>query len=334
MMFLSWAIGYSTVTAVSRYSDHPTRVVSLALTSMQMHLNHGLPRYPALLSLLLALLSMTGCSPIKTLNALVPDDGYQLASGLTYGDLPRQQLDVYRPSAKAADTAPVVVFFYGGGWEAGRRQDYKFVAEALTSRGMVVVIPDYRVYPQAVFPEFIHDAARAVSWAKTHAAEYGGDPQRLFLAGHSAGAHIAAMLALDAHYLAAENLEPAALRGMIGLAGPYDFLPLKSRRLQQIFGPEEQWPRSQPINYVQGGNPPMLLLVGENDGTVWPRNTYNLAKKIEAARGSVEVARFPGWGHADMVAKLAKPLRGDGALLNRITQFIEAHAATQKKVAN
>lgn len=334
MMFLSWAIGYSTVTAVFRYSDHPTRVVSLALTSMQMHLNHGLPRYPALLSLLLTLLSITGCSPIKTLNALVPDDGYQLASGLTYGDLPRQQLDVYRPLARAGGTAPVVVFFYGGGWEAGRRQDYKFVAEALTSRGMVVVIPDYRVYPEVVFPEFIHDAAKAVSWAKAHAAEYGGDPERLFLAGHSAGAHIAAMLALDARYLAAENMKPAALQGMIGLAGPYDFLPLTSQRLRQIFGAEAQWPQSQPINFVQGDNPPMLLLVGEKDGTVWPRNSYNLAQKIRAAQGRAEVVRYPDWGHVDMVAKLARPLRGDGALLDRIASFIASQAALSQQVAN
>lgn len=282
----------------------------------------------------LLLILTAGCSPIKTLNALVPDDGYQLASGLAYGDQPRQKLDVYRPSVGADSAAPVVVFFYGGGWEAGRRQDYKFVAEALISRGMVVVIPDYRVYPEVVFPEFIHDAAKAVGWAKTHAAEYGGDPDRLFLAGHSAGAHIAAMLALDAHYLAAENLKPSDLQGMIGLAGPYDFLPLTSRRLQQIFGPEAQWPQSQPINYVQGGNPPMLLLVGEDDGTVWPRNSYRLAQKIRAADGKVEVVRYPGWGHVDIVAKLAKPLRGDGALLDRIVRFITSQAVLAQQVAN
>lgn len=295
-----------------------------------MSLDH---RVSGFLSSLLLVLT-AGCSPIKTLNALVPDDGYRLTGGLAYGDLPRQQLDVYRPSVSAGDAAPVVVFFYGGGWEAGRRQDYKFVAEALTSRGMVVVIPDYRVYPEVVFPEFIHDAAKAVGWAKAHAAAHGGDPDRLFLAGHSAGAHIAAMLALDARYLAAEHLTPSALQGVIGLAGPYDFLPLTSRRLQQIFGPEEQWPQSQPINYVQGGNPPMLLLVGEDDGTVWPRNTYNLAQKIRAAEGRVEVVRYPGWGHVDMVAKLAKPLRGDGALLDRIADFISSQTALARRIAN
>lgn len=282
---------------------------------------------------LLSLLMLTGCSPIKTLNALVPEDGYRLTRDVAYGDLPRQKLDIYRPATLQADTAPVVVFFYGGGWESGRRQDYKFVAEALTSKGMVVVIPDYRVYPEVVFPEFMHDAAHAVKWAKQHVSAYGGDPERLFVAGHSAGAHIAAMMTLNDEYLQGVQLSPAALRGMIGLAGPYDFLPLKSQRLKAIFGPEDAWPVSQPIHFVKGGNPPMLLLVGEDDGTVWPRNSYRLADRIRAMHGPVEVDTYPKWGHADMVAKLAKPLRGDGVLLERIARFIETHATAQTTVS-
>ena len=279
---------------------------------------------------LAAAILIAACSPIKTLNALVPEDGYLMRGDIAYGAEARQRLDVYRPRDAGDSPMPVVVFFYGGGWEDGQRADYKFVAEALTSKDMVVVIPDYRVYPDAVFPTFIEDAAKAVRWTKDHAADFGGDPSRLFLAGHSAGAHIAAMLALDAHYLKAEQLTPADLTGVIGLSGPYDFLPLKSARLKQIFGPEAEWPKSQPINFVHGDNPPMLLLTGEDDGTVWPRNTYRLAKKIEASHGEVEVGSYPGWGHADMVAKLAAPLR-DGALLDRIAHFIENHMANTQQ---
>ena len=281
-------------------------------------------------TVILAATLTAACSPIRTLNALVPEDGYRLDSDIAYGALERQRLDVYRPRAMGDVPLPVVVFFYGGGWEGGQRADYKFVAEALTSKGMIVVIPDYRVYPDAVFPTFIEDAARAVHWTKTHVTTFGGDPDHLFLAGHSAGAHIAAMLALDTHYLGAEDLSPSALRGVIGLSGPYDFLPLKSKRLQQIFGPEAEWPKSQPINFVHGDNPPMLLLTGEDDGTVWPRNTYRLAKKIEASHGEVEVGSYPGWGHADTVAKLAAPLR-DKALLERIAHFIESHTTSTQQ---
>src|SRR5450830_980541 len=144
----------------------------------------------------------TACSPVKTLNAIIPSDGYILEQGITYGALPRQKLDVYIPKNKAVTAKPVVVFFYGGSWDSGDRADYKFVAEALTSKGFVVVIPDYRVYPEVLFPDFLFDAAKAAKWVKDNAEKYGGDHSKVFLAGHSAGAHIAAMLTLDQQYLA------------------------------------------------------------------------------------------------------------------------------------
>lgn len=270
---------------------------------------------------LAAVLLTTACSPVKTLNALIPDEGYRLNSGVPYGDLARQKLDVYVPrDGKSA--RPVVVFFYGGSWDSGERADYKFVAEALTATGFVVVIPDYRVYPEVLFPQFMLDPAKAASWVKSHVAQYGGDPHHIFLAGHSAGAHIAAMLTLDAEYLLTEKLKPEDFSGMIGLAGPYDFLPLKSARLRTIFGDSENQQKAQPINFVDGKNPPMLLLVGEKDGTVWPRNTYHLAAKIRAEGGPVQVIEYPNWGHIDMVAKLAKPFRGDGEMLKSIADFV------------
>jgi len=272
-----------------------------------------------------AILLITACSPVKTLNAIIPESGYQLTANVAFGGLPRQKLDIYVPRNLAADgKAPVVLFFYGGSWDSGDKSDYKFVAEAFTSRGYITVIPDYRIYPEVLFPGLMADPAQAARWIKDYVAELGGDPQRIFLAGHSAGAHIAAMLALDDEYLASVGLKPEDFGGMIGLAGPYDFLPLKSDRLKTIFGPEPQLARSQPINFVTGNNPPMLLLVGKQDATVWPRNTYHLADKVRAAGGPVEVAEFESYGHLDMVAKLAKPLRSDD-MLNAITNFIKQH---------
>ena len=270
----------------------------------------------------LSLLTLNACSPVTVLNAMVPESGYQRDTDLPYGELPRQRLDIYRPAQFSEGKLPTVIFFYGGGWEAGEKANYKFVAEALTSQGMMVVIPDYRVFPEVVFPAFVEDAAKAVAWTKDHIANYGGDPEQLFVGGHSAGAHIAALLSLDEKYLRQVDLQPQQLRGMIGLAGPYDFLPLQSQTLLQIFGDEaSQW-HSQPVNFVDTGHPPMLLLVGNDDRTVLPRNTHHLADKLEQYGNEVEVKEFEGYGHVAMVAKLARPLRGEGALLTPIAQFV------------
>ena len=275
----------------------------------------------------------SACTPIKILNSLVPETSYELISAKAYGTSNRQRLDIYLPKVNTKESAAqstsalkkVVIFYYGGNWDSGERADYKFVGEALSAQGFIVVIPDYRVYPEVLFPEFMTDPASAAKWVKDNINQYGGDANKVFLAGHSAGAHIAVMLALNAEYLAKQNLAPNDFAGVIGLAGPYDFLPLKSDRLKTIFGAEtEQW-KSQPINFVDGKNPPLLLAVGKKDGTVWPRNTYNLTKKIKENNGLVEVSEYANYGHVDMVAKLAKPLRGDGELLKALTGFINAH---------
>jgi acetyl esterase/lipase len=266
------------------------------------------------------------CSPVKTLNALVPASGYTLQADVAYGPLARNKLDIYRPKSDAQNKPPVVLFYYGGGWEAGDKADYKFVAEAFTSKGYVVVIPDYRVYPDVKFPALMEDPAKAAQWVKQHIGQYGGDHNQVFLAGHSAGAHLAVMMSLNPEYLAKVSLTPQNFVGTIGLAGPYDFLPLKSARLMEIFGPEEGRWESQPISFVSGNNQPLLLLVGLKDGTVWKHNTFNLAAKIKAKGGPVEVAEYPNYGHIDMVAKLAKPLRGNGDLLKPIIDFLQAHS--------
>lgn len=268
----------------------------------------------------------SACSPVTVLNAMVPDNGYQRVADVAYGTSDRQKLDIYLASSRVQDKPPsTIIFFYGGSWESGNKNDYKFVAEAFTAQGFDVVIPDYRVFPQVQFPAFVEDGARVVAWAKQHMSEYGASDERLFVAGHSAGAHIAALLTLDASYLKQVNLSPSVFRGMIGLAGPYDFLPLKSETLKTIFGPEEQRWRSQPVHYADAGKPPMLLLVGEDDLTVLPKNSHNLAAKIREKGGNVQLEAFDDYGHVAMVAKLAKPLRGEGELLRVIKDFVSRH---------
>src|ERR1051325_10533100 len=228
---------------------------------------------------LFATVLLCGPSPLDAYGASAD---YTLTT-VAYGTIGRQRLDVYAPNARAENTQrAVVVFFYGGGWEIGSRERYRFVGKALTEAGFVAVVPDYRVYPEAVFPDFIRDCAKAVAWTKKHIDRFGGDPARIFVMGHSAGAHIAAMIALDPQYLRNEGLTRAELRGVIGLAGPYDFLPIAPGKLEFIFGSEaERW-RSQPINFADGANPPMLLLTGDRDSVVPPGNTRRLAAKIRA----------------------------------------------------
>lgn len=270
--------------------------------------------------------ALAGCSPVNLLNGLVPTDGHTLTPNIAYGELARQKLDIYIPTNKTTSNnkklMPIVLFIYGGSWDSGEKKDYLFAAEAFTSKGYLTVIPDYRLFPEVKFPAFIDDAALASKWVKSHIAEYGGDPDQIFIVGHSAGAQIGLMLDLNTEYLARVNLKPDAFKGYIGLAGPYDFLPLKSQRLKDIFGPEELRWKSQPINYVTGKNQPTLLLVGLKDDIVWPKNTFNLAKAIEAKKGPVKVVKFPDYGHVDMVTNIAKPFRGNSTLLDEIILFM------------
>lgn len=272
----------------------------------------------------------TANHPLALVNALVPREDYTRYADLPYGTDPRQRLDVYVPGQAAARRPPMVVFFYGGSWQSGRRQDYLFVGEALASRGFVVAIPDYRLYPQVVFPGFMQDAAMAVRWARAHAAGYGADPTRVFVAGHSAGAQIALLLTTDRSWLAEAGMPAHAVAGAIGLAGPYDFLPLRDATLERIFPPGLR-DASQPIHFVAGDEPPVFLGVGLRDTTVDPANTEHLAARLRAQADSVEVRRYPTLTHAMTVGSLAAPVRAMAALvgyapvLDDVAAFINAH---------
>jgi acetyl esterase/lipase len=270
--------------------------------------------------------ALAACSPVKLLNAAIPSSGYRKTSDIAYGADPQQALDVYAPAKPATpgETRPVVVFFYGGSWQTGNRSNYLFVAQALTSRGYVAVLPDYRKYPETVFPGFVDDAAAAVRWTRDHAHEFGGDPARLFVMGHSAGAHLAALIATDPRYLASQSMSKADLRGVIGLAGPYDFLPIKDRTLLDVF-PASTRPASQPINFVTGHEPPMFLAAGTSDTMVDPGNTDRLAAALREHGDSVEVKHYDGFSHVRIVSALALPLRGHSTVLADVAAFIDSH---------
>lgn len=258
--------------------------------------------------LLLAPMGLAGCvSPAGILNA-ASGGGFQVVKNIAYAPGPRGRLDVYVP--EGAKGAPVVVFFYGGSWQEGGKAMYRFVGAALAARGIVTIIPDYRLYPQVRFPSFLQDGAQAIAWAKAHAQNYGGDPAWLVLMGHSAGAYNAAMLTLDPAFLNAVGLDPQRdIAGFIGLAGPYDFLPLRDPALQTIFGPPAQLGRTQPINFVTPGAPPVFLAAGLRDTAVAPQNSMRLAARLRAAGDTVQERYYPRLDHKLLIGAVS-PLLG------------------------
>jgi len=231
-------------------------------------------------------------------------------------------LDIYKPAEPSA-RAPVVVFFYGGSWQRGSRAQYRFVGRRLTETGAVVMVADYRLAPATPFPGFMHDGARAVAWARQHATDYGGDPARVFVAGHSAGAQIAALLGTDARYLEAQGLKPAQLAGVIGLSGPYDFTIQGDRALEGVFGPAWQWPNAMAAGFVDGDEPPFLLAIGSDDKIVSPGQTFELARKLKARGVPVQTLTLPGGSHFTPLVELYAPKRGP-QLLQAIDDFVRA----------
>jgi len=222
---------------------------------------------------------------------------------IRYTEGARGKLDIYRP--RGADGAPVVVFFYGGRWSSGRKGLYQIVGRALRARGYAVVIPDYRIYPKVRFPAFVEDGAQAVRWTRDHIAAYGGDPRRLFVVGHSAGAHIAAMLSLDPQWLNRVGLDATRdIAGLIGLAGPYDFLPLKDADLIEIFGGADR-PQTQPITFAHGRKPPALLVSGDTDKLVRPGNSTRLAERLRQSGNDATALLYRHFGHITLLAAYA-----------------------------
>ncbi|MGV7122187.1 alpha/beta hydrolase [Sphingopyxis sp. 550A] len=256
-----------------------------------------------------------------------------LLAGQPYGNGPRQTLDIWAPDhAQQGDRLPVIVFFYGGGWNSGERASYGFVGRALAQKGFVVVIPDYRLTPKAHWPDFLEDSAAAVAWTHRYIDGLAGDPDRIALMGHSAGAYNAVMLALDPTWLRAAKSDPAILRGVAGLAGPYDFLPMEKGGLaEKAMGKVKPAEKTQPIAYARGDAPPLWLASGDEDATVRPRNSQYLAAAIEKAGGSATLRLYPGIGHTGIVMALSAPFRSRGPVLDEASDFLRG--VTGRRVA-
>lgn len=267
----------------------------------------------AQLLVLLMALNLAACQGgiMRSLKAPYALSPYQ-KSTQSYGTHKSQKLDVYRPTEKkfAGKTLPMIVFYFGGSWRNGKRVWYEFLAAHYCLQGYVVVVPDYRKAPEFVFPSFMHDAASALAYAHAHATTWQADPTRMLVMGHSAGAHMAALLLLDPSYLAAQQLKPADVAGFVGLSGPYDFLPLTDPLVIEVFNGDALSKASQPINFVQNsaGAPPMLLIHGAKDRLVWPKNSINLAREVNQRGGKATVVIVPKAGHVKTLLQAARGL--------------------------
>ncbi|MDJ0934262.1 MAG: alpha/beta hydrolase [Kiloniellales bacterium] len=265
-------------------------------------------------------LALPACSPLGLVNSMVPEDNHRVEPGLAYGPGARQRLDVYRPPAGEVSKG-TVVFFYGGSWKRGARQSYRFVGEAFAGRGYTVVIPDYRLYPEVRFPGFVEDGALAVAWVRRNIDKGGSKP--LVLMGHSAGAQIAALLALDPSYLAARGVPEGRVDGWVGLAGPYAFDPLRYRTIRPIFEGEAPVERARAINFARGDAPPSLLIHGLDDTTVRPRNSEELASRLTDRGAEAEYLPLERIGHVWVLLALAEPFEDHAPVVESTLSFME-----------
>jgi acetyl esterase/lipase len=259
---------------------------------------------------------------LDTLDRFWPGGGaVRLASAITYDAGKSLKLDIWATPGGNAKK-PVLIFFYGGGWANGERDHYGFAARAYAAKGFIVVVPDYRKVPQVRFPAFNRDGAEAVRWVHENIDRYGGDPERVALAGHSAGAYIAMMLTLDRSYLRAVDVNPEIIRATAGLSGPYDFYPYDSKRSINAM---RAWPtpsETQPIVYARKDAPPIMVMTGTADDTVKPRNAILLSRRLHELGAPVEFRAYNDLTHEDVVMALSKPFRGKAPVLQDSADFL------------
>lgn len=262
---------------------------------------------------------MAACSPRHLAERIAIGPDTRLNAGIAYGSSPRQHLDVYRPREKH-DRARVIVFLYGGRWTSGTRRDYTLLARSFTSRGWVVVIPDYRLYPEVRFPAWIEDGASVVRWTVGNITKFGGDTARIFVIGHSAGGHTAALLALDENYLRTAGVRPGLVRGFVSIAGPVE-TTWTDPDIQAAMGPRAGWPATYPAMFIDGSERPLLLLHGTDDKTVSYLNSVRLAARIIDHGGCARVKTYAGIGHVGIILAAMLPSLSSAPVLDDITRF-------------
>lgn len=271
---------------------------------------------------LIPLMATGACSSVDVLNTLSSASSHKATVDVAFGPLPRHQLDIYQPTGQASH--PVVVFFYGGSWNRGERKDYAFIGHSLASRGYLTIIPDYRLYPEVRYPDFLHDNARAVAWVQANVGKYGGDPGKMIVMGHSAGAYNAAMMALDDRWLAPYQLKPSMFKAWVGVSGAYNFLPIGTPDVQPVFFHPNYPKDSQPIDFASANAPASFLATSPEDDLINPRrNTFALADRLRQAGVPTRLKTYATVDHISIIASMAWPLRFKSPLLDDIDAFLQ-----------
>jgi acetyl esterase/lipase len=240
---------------------------------------------------------------------------FKIQRDLSYGPDARNQLDIYEPKEINKDT-PIIFFWYGGSWSDGSKNYYEFIGASFARKGFITVIPDYRLYPQVKFPEFIKDGAAAIAFVN----KIYPNNKNIFVMGHSAGAHIAALLALDSNYLKEIDIPLDLIKGFIGLSGPYDFKP--GPNIKPIFEgiDPKHW---QPIELVTGRTVQMLLFQGRYDQLVSHQNAIKLAKKVKQNGGRATLKIYRRFEHFTIILPLAGLFTWLAPIRKQIMHFIK-----------
>jgi len=302
----------------------------------------GKPKSRSLPKRLAQALETRGWSPVTLLNRAdrllgARGGARQVGSAIRYASHDRHLLDIWVPPAKLPKPSggwPVVVFFYGGGWHSGHRADYGFAAAAFADAGFLAIVPDYRLAPAVRYPGFLWDAALAMRWVSRNIAGFGGDPARIAVSGHSAGAYIGAMLVLDTRWLDGVHLPADTIKGAALISGPYDFAPFREYRGRAAFA---HWPdpvETQPITHVRADAPPILLLHGQSDRLVYAKNSRVLAARLKALGAPVVLNIYPQANHIDPLVALSRPFRSRLPVLEDAATFLRSATALPTSAAD
>jgi acetyl esterase/lipase len=268
----------------------------------------------------LMVLILSSCSPLYLVNALSTESDSVAVFHKSYGKEKRQQLDIFIPEKTVAGS-PVVVFFYGGSWKRGEKGKYRFVGDSLGGKGYTTVIPDYRLYPEVTFPAFVEDGAKVLAWVRENVEQARNG---VVVMGHSAGAHTAALIALDQRYLEQAGQPSSIIRGMIGLAGPYGFNPMKYKSTRPIFADVEVIEKTMPVTFACSAKSPLLLFHGADDSTVIPENSRELKRRVEECAGNVKYVELDDIGHFSILLGLSDSFLEDNTIQLSIEEFLQS----------
>lgn len=259
----------------------------------------------------------TSCTPVSFLNGITPSKSYLLEKNVSYGSLGSQVMDIYQARAKK-ENSPIIVFIHGGSWDSGSKDIYKFFAEGFTSEGYDVAVPNYRLFPEIIFPDMLHDTAKAVAYLSNLFSN-----RKVVLIGHSAGGYNALMVSMNKHYLKEQGISVCSLiSGVVSISSPTGVYELKKEPLVTIF-PDRFKYNDAPMAYVDNATPSLLVINGLADKVVDPQNAIILSEKVNKRGGQSVLKLYPDTNHTQAVQVMSRYFDDNISLKSDILNFID-----------